>query len=88
MMDWIHCNTCFGLPTSDRKFQVYITTCGHLFCDGCLKKAADKKCPMCAQVYSSAIPLSKDVSAIPLSKDVSAIPLSKDVSALLSICIL
>lgn len=59
-MDWIHCNTCFALPAEGRT-ALFITNCGHLFCDGCLKKATDKKCCMCGQVYSSTIPLSKEM---------------------------
>lgn len=59
-MDWVHCNTCFVLPT-DSKVLLHITTCGHLFCTNCLKKVCEKKCPMCGQNVANTIPLSKDM---------------------------
>lgn len=33
-MDWINCNACFIQPGNGRKF--HLTSCGHIYCDGCV----------------------------------------------------
>lgn len=38
-MDWIHCNTCFTCPSTNRPTVFCLSSCGHLFCINCLKKA-------------------------------------------------
>lgn len=46
MGDWVHCNHCFHQPGDGRGF--YLTSCGHIFCEQCRKKATESKCEMCS----------------------------------------
>lgn len=57
-MDWVHCNTCFTLP-SDSKSQFMLTSCGHLYCEKCVSK--DKKCKTCGQTFSGLVQLSNQM---------------------------
>ncbi|KAK4876304.1 hypothetical protein RN001_012726 [Aquatica leii] len=45
MADWIHCNKCFIRYRPGVKF--FVTTCGHLTCEGCTSKSDGNKCYVC-----------------------------------------
>lgn len=46
MGDWVHCNHCFHQPGDGRGF--FLTSCGHIYCEQCRKKATENKCEMCS----------------------------------------
>ncbi|XP_023311784.1 probable E3 SUMO-protein ligase RNF212 [Anoplophora glabripennis] len=60
MNDWIHCNKCSIKPHSNVK--LFITECGHLFCQRCTENLKDSKCVIC----------NKSVKIIPISNDMDA----------------
>ncbi|XP_022344922.1 uncharacterized protein LOC111137656 [Crassostrea virginica] len=57
MGDWIHCNNCFLRPGT-APVQFRLTTCGHIYCDGCVNNATKPKCQMCGSTNVNVIPLS------------------------------
>ncbi|TRY62790.1 hypothetical protein TCAL_00380 [Tigriopus californicus] len=45
---WIHCNECVYLPESGATKQIFLTNCGHVFCEECVPlRNSPAKCPMC-----------------------------------------
>ncbi|XP_022192744.1 zip homologous protein 3 isoform X2 [Nilaparvata lugens] len=58
-MDWVHCNSCAVQPNEDnRKLLFRLTSCGHIFCQNCLKTDSVDACQYCKV---------KDVTTIQLS---------------------
>ncbi|XP_038069611.1 probable E3 SUMO-protein ligase RNF212 isoform X2 [Patiria miniata] len=55
MADWVHCNQCFRKPGSEHTF--YLTSCGHIYCDDCVKEGTKNQCHICG-VPCSTIELS------------------------------
>ncbi|XP_064610386.1 probable E3 SUMO-protein ligase RNF212 [Liolophura sinensis] len=51
MADWVHCNLCFHQPGDGRKF--FLTNCGHIYCELCLKEGTENKCKMCGSACST-----------------------------------
>ncbi|XP_025115888.1 probable E3 SUMO-protein ligase RNF212 isoform X2 [Pomacea canaliculata] len=51
MADWLHCNLCFLQPGDGTPF--HITSCGHIYCDGCVEKGSKVSCSMCASKCST-----------------------------------
>uniref|UniRef100_A0A0N4ZNG3 RING-type domain-containing protein n=1 Tax=Parastrongyloides trichosuri TaxID=131310 RepID=A0A0N4ZNG3_PARTI len=41
---WLHCNQCLG---NQLKITLYLTSCGHIFCPGCLKIDTKRKDAIC-----------------------------------------
>jgi len=34
MVDWVHCNSCYGKADEVKK-PFFLTNCGHIFCSSC-----------------------------------------------------
>ncbi|XP_063086137.1 probable E3 SUMO-protein ligase RNF212 isoform X4 [Cavia porcellus] len=45
MANWVFCNRCFQPP--DRKSSFSLTSCGHVYCDACLRKGKKDECMIC-----------------------------------------
>ncbi|CAL2029039.1 unnamed protein product [Caenorhabditis brenneri] len=43
-MDWIQCNNCGAKPN---QVKMYLTACGHVFCQNCIEKAKESQCYLC-----------------------------------------
>ncbi|XP_012790170.2 probable E3 SUMO-protein ligase RNF212 [Sorex araneus] len=56
MASWIFCNYCFQQPHRTSSFSV--TSCGHVYCDICLRKGRKDECLIC-KVPCRALSLSK-----------------------------
>ncbi|XP_023216853.1 probable E3 SUMO-protein ligase RNF212 isoform X2 [Centruroides sculpturatus] len=44
MTDWVHCNTCFSLLGSGKRFL--LTSCGHIYCNDCAT-GSQMNCQIC-----------------------------------------
>ncbi|XP_067137420.1 probable E3 SUMO-protein ligase RNF212 [Centruroides vittatus] len=44
MTDWVHCNTCFSLLGSGKRFL--LTSCGHIYCNDCAT-GSEMNCQIC-----------------------------------------
>ncbi|XP_037531499.1 probable E3 SUMO-protein ligase RNF212 [Nematolebias whitei] len=65
MSYWVCCNSCFLLPSPERKLAV--TTCGHVICSVCYQKGKQGKCLICStqcQVSPLSDKSSSDVKAL------------------------
>ncbi|RZF36136.1 hypothetical protein LSTR_LSTR013632 [Laodelphax striatellus] len=61
-MDWVHCNSCAVQPNENsRKLLFRLTSCGHIFCQNCLKTDSMEACQYCK---------AKDVTTIELSPQI------------------
>ncbi|XP_005408749.1 PREDICTED: probable E3 SUMO-protein ligase RNF212 isoform X7 [Chinchilla lanigera] len=45
MASWVFCNRCFQPP--HRKSSFSLTSCGHVYCDACLRKGKKDECVIC-----------------------------------------
>lgn len=61
-MDWIHCNSCYLLPTQSKGKKFLLTSCGHVYCENCVKSDGPKKCQICGNTFTM-IPLTSDLNA-------------------------
>ncbi|XP_021935237.1 RING finger protein 212B-like [Zootermopsis nevadensis] len=61
-MDWIHCNSCYLLPTQSKGKKFSLTSCGHVYCENCVKPDDTKKCAICGNTFNM-IPLTSELSA-------------------------
>lgn len=61
-MDWIHCNSCYLLPTQSKGKKFSLTSCGHVYCEDCVKPDGTKKCAVCGNSFSMT-PLTSELSA-------------------------
>lgn len=60
-MDWVHCNNCYVQP-GELEVKFFITNCGHIYCDNCLKSNTSEKCIVCQVKYAS-LPLSSNMNS-------------------------
>ncbi|XP_064420484.1 probable E3 SUMO-protein ligase RNF212 isoform X2 [Latimeria chalumnae] len=60
MASWVYCNTCFQQPRTDNN-SLYLTNCGHVFCQSCLQKGRKNECLVCG-VHCRTVLLSNQVS--------------------------
>ena len=51
-MDWIHCNSCHAIATQCSNKTFHLTSCGHIYCNNCVKPGNTKKCLVCGNNYS------------------------------------
>ncbi|KAL3860727.1 hypothetical protein ACJMK2_010812 [Sinanodonta woodiana] len=51
MGEWFHCNTCFIQPGEGIMF--HLTSCGHIYCEKCLKQTSGERCCMCSSQYTA-----------------------------------
>ncbi|XP_020300806.1 RING finger protein 212B-like [Pseudomyrmex gracilis] len=79
-MDKLICNKCFT-PTYRGKQPYSITSCGHIFCQGCLQQV-EKQCPQCKYVGALSLPLTE-----PLTPKVTPffVPLAETLEMLLKV---
>ncbi|XP_077503535.1 E3 ubiquitin-protein ligase RNF212B-like isoform X2 [Amblyomma americanum] len=56
----VYCNNCFAQPTRTSLF--FVTTCAHVFCQGCKEDCTRSKCKICNATCSTAS-LSQNMSA-------------------------
>jgi len=61
-MDWIHCNSCHLLPTQSKGKKFSLTSCGHVYCEDCVKPDDTKKCAVCGNAFTMT-PLTSELSA-------------------------
>lgn len=61
-MDWIHCNLCYLLPSQSKGRKFSLTSCGHVYCENCVKPDDKKKCAICGNTFNM-IPLNSELSA-------------------------
>jgi hypothetical protein len=61
-MDWIHCNSCYLLPTQSKGKKFSLTSCGHVYCEDCVKPDGPKKCAVCGNHFTMT-PLTSELSA-------------------------
>lgn len=61
-MDWIHCNSCYLLPTLSNGRKFVLTSCGHVYCENCVKSDGTKKCLICGNTFTM-IPLTSELNA-------------------------
>ncbi|XP_045608706.1 E3 ubiquitin-protein ligase RNF212B isoform X2 [Procambarus clarkii] len=48
-MDWINCNSCCRQPGDEKERTFVLTSCGHIFCDLCLRQGESRdKCAACS----------------------------------------
>ncbi|XP_069451190.1 probable E3 SUMO-protein ligase RNF212 [Ovis canadensis] len=45
MASWVFCNRCFQPPRATSSFS--LTSCGHVYCDACLRKGERDECLIC-----------------------------------------
>ncbi|KAM5339284.1 putative E3 SUMO-protein ligase RNF212 [Glossophaga mutica] len=45
MASWVFCNRCFQPPSRTSRFS--LTSCGHVYCDGCLSRGKKDECLIC-----------------------------------------
>ncbi|XP_054437798.1 probable E3 SUMO-protein ligase RNF212 [Pteronotus mesoamericanus] len=45
MASWVLCNRCFQPPSRTARFS--LTSCGHVYCDGCLSRGKKDECLIC-----------------------------------------
>ncbi|XP_052591770.1 probable E3 SUMO-protein ligase RNF212 isoform X9 [Peromyscus californicus insignis] len=60
MASWVFCNRCFQPP--HRKSSFSLTSCGHVYCDSCLRKGKKDECLIC-QVPCHTVLLSKHTNS-------------------------
>ncbi|XP_051053978.1 probable E3 SUMO-protein ligase RNF212 isoform X1 [Phodopus roborovskii] len=60
MASWVFCNRCFQPP--HRKSSFSLTSCGHVYCDACLRKGKKDECLIC-QVPCNTVLLSKNTNS-------------------------
>ncbi|XP_050011793.1 probable E3 SUMO-protein ligase RNF212 isoform X3 [Alexandromys fortis] len=60
MASWVFCNLCFQPP--HRKSSFSLTSCGHVYCDSCLRKGKKDECLIC-QVPCHTVLLSKHTNS-------------------------
>ena len=51
-MDWIHCNSCHIIATVSNSKIFHLTSCGHIYCNSCIKPDNSKKCLICGNNYT------------------------------------
>lgn len=61
-MDWIHCNSCYLLPNLSKDKKFLLTSCGHVYCENCVKSDGTKKCLICGNTFTM-IPLTSELNA-------------------------
>ncbi|KAJ4440015.1 hypothetical protein ANN_08146 [Periplaneta americana] len=61
-MDFIHCNSCFLLPSQPNGKNLSLTSCGHVYCENCIKPGVMKKCTVCDSTFTT-IPLNSELRA-------------------------
>ncbi|KAF6132610.1 ring finger protein 212 [Phyllostomus discolor] len=60
MASWVFCNRCFQPPSPTARFS--LTSCGHVYCDGCLSRGKKDECLIC-KVPCRTVLLSKDTDS-------------------------
>nr|XP_048302969.1 probable E3 SUMO-protein ligase RNF212 isoform X2 [Myodes glareolus] len=60
MASWVFCNLCFQPPHGKSSFS--LTSCGHVYCDSCLRKGKKDECLIC-QVPCHTVLLSKHTNS-------------------------
>ncbi|XP_045690526.1 probable E3 SUMO-protein ligase RNF212 [Phyllostomus hastatus] len=60
MASWVFCNRCFQPPSRTARFS--LTSCGHVYCDGCLSRGKKDECLIC-KVPCRTVLLSKDTDS-------------------------
>ncbi|GFG29789.1 hypothetical protein Cfor_11505 [Coptotermes formosanus] len=61
-MDWIHCNSCYLLPSQSKGKKFSLTSCGHVYCEDCVKPDGTKTCAVCGNAFTMT-PLTSELSA-------------------------
>ncbi|VDM96324.1 unnamed protein product [Thelazia callipaeda] len=64
MGDWIHCNVCIRMPTTQTAEQCpfFFTSCGHIICSKCRETVPQDQCPRCSK-RSNSVKINRNLRA-------------------------